>query len=179
MEISAGAEQLDVNQQLQMLMEQALVLPEARDEISGKRMRLDVVGQNCRLALDGDPDAVVVGRTFAGPGTPESTFIRARIDPHADRDEGNYFEVRYIKGGSPNVYIKNGKQMHRTVYKEEEKDLRLQLALLTLDRAITETNERRSYRQDNMIPEIVWKDDVKEGRIRKLGRSIMGWLKQR
>jgi len=178
MEISAGAEQLEVNQQLQILMEQALSLPEARDEISGKRMRIDIVGQNCHLPLDGDPDAVVVGRTFAGPGTPESTFIRARIDPLAERDEANYFEVRYIKGGSPNVYIKNGKQMHRTVYKEEEKDLRLQLALLTLDQAITEANERRSRRQDNMFPEIVWKDDVKVGRIRKFGRSILGWFRQ-
>jgi len=171
MEISAGAEQLDVNRQLQILMEQALSMPEARDEISSKRFRIDVVGQSCTLPIGDDPEAVVVGREFASPGVPEATYVKARLDPDGKKDAGNYFEVRYVGGGGPNVHIINGRLAYRTVFSKHEKDMRLQLAMLTLDEAVTGANSRRGQEQDQLLPEPRWKDEA--GRLRKLGRAIM------
>jgi hypothetical protein len=136
----------DPESQLYDAILEALDLPQAQNIYADRDGEQELIGQVCTLPLDGIADAVTVGREVVPDALYNTVYVRVKKDSGDDYTEIQFSRFRRLidKPESEVLpwYVYDGHNGQRIVMPgKDQREIRMQSAQLSLERAITEARQ--------------------------------------
>lgn len=162
-----------IDTQLYELAIASLDSPHTQDVQKCRAGIWQVIGQTRTLSLDGEPEAVILERTFSSTEHPDDVCVWIKNDPH----ESGYTQIRLesfrrfnglrMAGNKAiGAYVSSSTISDKMVSEPEERAIRMQIAYLRLERAVYESQNGSSSGQEDAVTV------PQKGRI----HSVLGWL---